>query len=681
MGAGPFRRAAAYPNTQGRGKLERVPTVVIPELPGTDTVEAARPRIGFVSLGCPKNLVDSEVMMGLLHHAGAELTPDAETADIIVVNTCSFIDSAKQESVNTILEMAQHKLANGGRAQKLIVAGCLVERYRDEIRKNIPEVDAVLGTGELDSILAAAGFAARTAPSPFTILNAVPALEVPAGLAIAVDPEAMSLTVADGMETQAGAITTYTGEGSRTDRLLDGDSLAEGSLAESSSAEGSLNAEAGTHPAPRLRQGADAAWTATANQLRKGEAAVNATVHPHARLELGGAAALEVEMAQHNLSASTLAESNLIDRASSAVRKHSQLEVAPQTSRPEGDLREQQGRFRRDGWDGATAALPTYLYSDDTPRILTTPRASAYIKIAEGCDHPCGFCIIPQLRGKFRSRRIASILAEAENLMRQGVRELTLIGQDTTCFGEDLGLKDGLAQLLESLATMHVEGVGRIKWLRFLYAYPNKVTTRLLETIAAHDNIAKYLDVPLQHASASVLKRMKRGGSGAIFLQMLEKARRMVPGIAIRTAFIVGFPGETDEEFADLEAFIKAATIDWLGVFSYSDEEGAAAFDLGAKVPKRTIEARRRRLMRTQLKISAKARAAQVGRVVEVLVEGPSEETELLWKARTLDQAPEIDGHVLLNDFGEHERLVPGTFYRAEITEAHDYDVVARIVD
>ena len=567
------------------------------------TAVAARPRIGFVSLGCPKNLVDSEVMMGLLHHAGAELTPNAEDADIIVVNTCSFIDSAKQESVNTILEMANHKTANGGRAQKLIVAGCLVERYRDEIRKNIPDVDAVLGTGELDAILAAAGMQPTgAAASPFTILNASPAATP-----------------------------------------LNGD------------------------PTPA--------------QLDHGEAAVNAPVHGHVHLELGGAAALEVEVAQGNLSAATLAESSLIDRASSAVRKHSQMNVPEQTSRPEGDLRERQGRFNRDAWDGATADLPSYLYSDETPRILTTPRASAYIKIAEGCDHPCGFCIIPQLRGKFRSRRISSIVNEAENLLRQGVREITLIGQDTTCYGEDLGMKDGLAMLLEALATMEVPGLGRIHWLRFLYAYPNKVTTRLLETVAAHSNIAKYLDVPLQHASALTLKRMKRGGSGAIFLRMLEKARAIVPNLAIRTSFIVGFPGETDEEFAALEDFIKAAKIDWLGVFSYSDEEGAAAFDLGAKVPKRTIEARRRRLMRTQLKISARARAAQVGRTAEVLVEGPSEETDLLWKGRSMQQAPEIDGHVLINDFGDHDQLVPGTFYRAEITEAHDYDVVARIVE
>ena len=553
------------------------------------TAMPARPRIGFVSLGCPKNLVDSEVMMGMVHHAGAELTPDAEDADIIVVNTCSFIDSAKQESVNTILEMAAHK--TDGRARKLIVTGCLVERYRDEIRKNIPEVDTVLGTGELDGILLAAGLTPKPVPntSPFNILTSSPG--------------------------QQGARALPSGE------------------------------------------------------------------HTHAHLELGGAAALEVEVAEGNLSAATLVESTLIDRASSAVRKHSQMDVPEQTSRPEGDLREQQGRFSRDAWDGATAALPSYLYSDDTPRILTTPRASAYIKIAEGCDHPCGFCIIPQLRGKFRSRRISSILNEAENLMRQGVREFTLIGQDTTCYGEDLGMRDGLAMLLEALATLNVEGIGPIKWLRFLYAYPNKVTTKLLETMAAHDNIAKYLDVPLQHASPTVLKRMKRGGSGAIFLKMIDKARTIVPGIAIRTAFIVGFPGETDAEFEELESFIREAKIDWLGVFSYSDEEGSAAFDLGEKVPKRTIEARRRRLMRTQLKISAKARAAQVGREVEVLIEGPSEETDLLWQGRTMQQAPEIDGHVLINDFGDREALVPGTFYRVQITEAHDYDVVAKILD
>jgi ribosomal protein S12 methylthiotransferase len=491
-------------------------------------------------------------MMGLLDRAGGELTARAEDAEILVVNTCSFIDSAKQESVNAILEMVQHKTAHGGKARRLIVAGCLVERYRDEIRRNIPEVDAVVGTGELETILEAAGLSAPGAVSSVQVAS------------------------------------------------------------------------------------------------------------------------------PFNI---------LVGRAASAVHQHShptevgaQLEVGRGgvASRAEGDARERQGRFSRATWDGATAALPEYLYSDETPRILTTPRASAYIKIAEGCDHPCSFCIIPQLRGKFRSRRLESIVAEAERLIAQGVREITLIGQDTTCYGEDLGLKDGLATLLDALAVLP-----GLKWLRFLYAYPNKVTTRLLETMARHETIAKYLDVPLQHASPSVLKRMKRGGTPEVFLRLVEKARAIVPGIVLRTSFIVGFPGETEEDFRQLEEFVRAAKIDWLGVFSYSDEEGAAAFGLDAelKVPKRTIEARRRRLMRLQQKVSAKAKAGWVGREVEVLVEGESEETELLWQGRTALHAPEIDGKVLINDFGPHDGLVAGSFYRAEITESHDYDVVARILE
>ncbi len=512
--------------------------------------ETKRPKVGFVSLGCPKNLVDSEVMMGLLQHNGAELTARAEDAEILVINTCSFIDSAKQESVNTILEMVQHKREHGGKAARIVVAGCLVERYRDEIRANIPEVDAVVGTGELEGILAAAGIApVPRADSPFKILP--PSSELPA--------------------------------------------------------------------------------------------------------------------------------SELIARVPSAVHQHSHpTEQGEQLSRAEGDAREQAGRFSRDAWDGATAELPNYLYSDETPRILSTPRASAYIKIAEGCDHPCSFCIIPQLRGKFRSRRMGSIVAEAQNLIAQGVREITLIGQDTTCYGEDLGLKDGLAQLLDALAVLP-----GLKWLRFLYTYPNKVTTRLLETMAKHETIAKYLDVPLQHASASVLKRMKRGGNGQIFLDLIAKARRIVPGIVVRTSFIVGFPGETEADFNELCEFVKAAKIDWLGVFTYSDEEGAKAFELadGLKVPARTIQARRRKLMRLQQKVSSVAKSQWIGRQLDVLVEGESEETELLWEARTSLHAPEIDGKVLINDFGPHEVLVPGTFYRVEVTESHDYDVVARILE
>lgn len=532
--------------------------------PTADAPRSIRPKVGFVSLGCPKNLVDSEVMMGLLQRAGAELTPRAEDAEILVVNTCSFIDAAKQESVNAILEMTQHKTANGGRVQRLVVAGCLVERYRDEIQRNIPEVDAVVGTGELEAILEAAGLQ-RPRPavldSPFTVLTS----------------------------TQVAAIDS--GE-----------------------------------------------------QIRRAHSAVQ----QHSRPEASGM----------------------------------QVAEAPLTSRPEGDAREAAGRFSREGWDGATAALPSYLYSEATPRVLTTARASAYIKIAEGCDHPCSFCIIPQLRGKFRSRPIASVVAEAGQLIAQGIREITLIGQDTTCYGEDLakdpvtGRRPELADLLDALAPLP-----GLKWLRFLYAYPNKVTTGLLESIARHDNVAKYLDVPLQHASAAVLRRMKRGGSADRFLQILDKARKIVPDLKLRTSFIVGFPGETEADFEELCQFVQAAKFDWLGVFSYSDEEGAKAFDLGEKVPKRTIEARRRKLMRIQNKISRKAKALWVGREIDLLVEGPSEETDLLWQGRTLDQAPEIDGVVLINDFGPHEELVPGTFYRAEITESHDYDVVARIIE
>ncbi|HEY3990422.1 MAG TPA: 30S ribosomal protein S12 methylthiotransferase RimO [Acidobacteriaceae bacterium] len=508
------------------------PTDILEAPPTAPAADAARPRVGFVSLGCPKNLVDSEVMMGLLDRAGAELTADPEAAEILVVNTCSFIDSAKQESVDTILEMAQHKTA--GRARKLIVAGCLVERYRDEIRRNIPEVDAVVGTGELESILSAAGFASVRAASPL----------------------------------------------------------------------------------------------------------VNITL------------------------------------TSPAIPRHAPADAA--ASRAEGDLREQQGRFARDAWDGAAPALPTYLYDETTPRLLATGKTSAYLKIAEGCDHPCSFCVIPNLRGKFRSRRFESVIAEAEQLVARGVREITLIGQDTTCYGEDFGLKDGLASLLDRLA--QIDG---LSWLRFLYAYPNKITGRLLETIAQHDRIVKYLDLPLQHAAAPVLKRMRRGANAEIFLKTLEKVRGAVPGIALRTSFIVGFPGETAEDHAALMDFVREAKFDWMGAFAYSDEEGAHAygFDKSLKVPKRTIEARRRSLMKLQQSISRARKQQWVGQTMEILVEGESEETPLLWEGRSQFHAPEIDGKVYINDFGPHETLVPGTFYRAEITEAHDYDVVARVIE
>ncbi|MCU1256063.1 MAG: ribosomal protein methylthiotransferase, partial [Candidatus Angelobacter sp.] len=344
-------------------------------------------------------------------------------------------------------------------------------------------------------------------------------------------------------------------------------------------------------------------------------------------------------------------------------------------ARAEGLAREQSGRFSRAEWDGAIADLPNYLYDETTPRVLATPKASAYIKIAEGCDHPCGFCIIPQLRGKFRSRHFESVIAEAERLAAGGVREITLIGQDTTCYGEDLGLKDGLALLLERLAQIE-----DLRWVRFLYAYPNKITGKLLETIARNEKICSYVDVPLQHASSSVLKRMKRGAGAEIFLKSVEKMRRTIPNLTLRTSFIVGFPGETEADFGELCDFVQAAQFDWLGVFSYSDEDGSAAYHLGDKVPARKIESRRKKLMQIQRQISKKNKRKLIGRQYDVLALGASEETDLLWEGRTEMHAPEIDGKLFINDFGDHEELVPGTFYRCEITEAHDYDLVARIV-
>ena len=530
-------------------------------------------RIGFISLGCPKNLVDSEVMMGMLQQAGAVMTNEPETADVLVVNTCSFIDSAKQESVDTILEMAGHKVAAGGRAQKLIVAGCLVERYRDEIQANIPEVDAVVGTGELEGILAAAGLLKPAAvASPFHILSDAAAAIGNAGSAI---KDAAMAIVHPAMESVASALS-----------------------------------------------GVDPAST------------------PH-EVGAGRAGGLAVDV----------------------------------TSRPEGDLREQQGRFSRADWTGAAAVAPAYLYDDTTPRLLATGKTSAYIKIAEGCDHPCTFCVIPNLRGKFRSRQLESVVAEARRLVAQGVREITLIGQDTTCYGEDLGLKDGLALLLDRLAV--IEG---LDWLRFLYAYPNKITQRLLDTIARHPTICNYLDVPLQHASPAVLKSMRRGAHADIFLRTLEKARATVPRLVLRTGFIVGFPGETDADFEILKQFVRDAQFDWMGVFGYSDEEGAGAFSFGEKVPPRMIEQRRRQLMKLQQGISKRAKAQWVGRVLPVLVEGESDETELLWEGRSEFHAPEIDGKLYINDFGDETHLVPGSFYTCEITEAHEYDLVARVV-
>jgi ribosomal protein S12 methylthiotransferase len=441
-------------------------------------------KIGFVSLGCPKNLVDSEVMMGLLVAKGHELTPHPDQAEVLVVNTCSFIDPAKRESIDAIIEMAEYKKV--GRAKRLVVAGCLVERYRGDIRKDLPEVDALVGTNELENIVA----------------------------------------------------------------------LCEG-----------------------------------------GEAPAN--------------------------------------------------------------------------------PIEPYLYHDMTPRVLSTPRHYAYIKIAEGCDHPCTFCVIPQYRGAFRSRRFESVVSEATRLFRQGVREINLIGQDTTCYGEDLGLSNGLALLLERLAGIETGGE---KWIRFLYAYPNKVTQTLLDAVAAHASLVKYLDMPLQHASAGVLRRMKRGASGDVFLKLIERVRRTIPGVAIRTSFIVGFPGETDADFQELCDFVQAARFDNLGVFTYSDEDTSASYPLDGKVDGRTAQNRKRRLMAIQRRIARARNRALVGSEVSVLVEGLSPETPLLWEARMSTQVPEIDGVTLINDF-EGAEPRPGEIRRLRITEAHDYDVVGTLLE
>jgi ribosomal protein S12 methylthiotransferase len=443
-------------------------------------------KVGFVSLGCPKNLVDSEVMMGILTREGYELTPRADEAEILVVNTCSFIESAQKESVDAILEMAEHK--KFGAARKLIVAGCLVERFRDQILEQVPEVDAVVGTGEVERILEAV---------------------------------------------------------------------------------------------------------------------------------------------------------------------HGDLRVLP-------------------------AAPPAFLYHDLTPRVITTPRHAAYIKIAEGCDHPCTFCIIPQLRGAFRSRRFESVVREAENLAAAGAREITLIGQDTTSYGEDLGLRDGLAQLLERLAQ-----VEDLLWVRFLYAYPNRVTQKLLDTLAAHPRLAKYMDMPLQHASRKVLARMKRGAHGEAFLKLLERIRTTIPGVSLRTSFIAGFPGETEADFEELCDFVRAAELDWMGVFEYSDVDNANSYTLDEKVDPETITDRRNRLMAIQKKISRDKLREWKNRTATALVEGPSKDNPLVWEARLEGMAPDIDGKLYLTDIElpSGETAETGDVARVEISKSDTYDLIGRAVE
>src|SRR6476469_1276404 len=437
-------------------------------------------KVGFISLGCPKNLVDSEVMMGQLKANGYELTADASQADTIVVNTCGFIDSAKQESIDTILEAAQ--LKTNGQAKRLIVAGCLVERYREELKTAIPEVDAFIGTNQINDILAVADPKVNTRSLPV----------VPIG----------------------------------------------------------------------------------------------------------------------NQSA-------------------------------------------------------TYLYDDSTPRVLATPSHYAFVKIAEGCDRPCAFCFIPQMRGHFRSRRFGSIIAEAHQLAEEGVKEIILVAQDSSRYGEDLGKQDALARLLRELS--HVDG---IEWVRVMYTYPTHISDAFLDVLAEEPKAVKYLDMPLQHASPNVLKRMKRGGNRESLERLIERVRRRVPGIAVRTTFITGFPGETEADVDELMTFVKNVEFDRVGVFTYSDEEGTGAFELSDKVDPKIARQRRDRLMKEQAKIAKRKHQAMIGQTVRVMFEGESNESELLWQGRMETQAPDIDGCVLINDAPEGFNPKVGEMVNVLLTEA-----------
>jgi len=447
-------------------------------------------KVGFVSLGCPKNLVDSEVMMGTLEQAGYEITNSADEAETVVVNTCGFIESAKQESIDAILEAT--RLKEEGKAKRVVVAGCLVERYRDELMKELPDVDAFIGTNEVTRIL---------------------------------------------------------------------------------------------------------------------EAADEKT-------------------------------------------KFRELPLMPV---------------------GKKSA--TYLYDFDTPRHRATQSHTAFIKIAEGCDRPCAFCSIPSMRGSFRSRRFGSIIEEARNLAKQGVKEVVLIAQDSSRYGEDLGELDALAALIRALGE-----IDELEWIRVMYAYPTHISDGFLAAIAETRKAVKYLDMPLQHASRNILKLMRRGGTRESLERLIARVRERVPGITIRTTFITGFPGETEEDFEELMAFVRNCRFDNVGVFTYSDEEGTPAYDLPEKVDPKIAKQRRTRLMKEQAKISKQLSKSKIGRTYKVMFEGLSQESDLLFQGRLQGQAQEIDGYILINDMPED--LVPeiGGIYNVRISEAHQYDLVGEIV-
>ena len=464
-------------------------------------------KIGFVSLGCPKNLVDGEVMLGLAREAGHEITPDAQSADVIVVNTCAFIDNAKEESIDAILEMAQFK--RGGSCKKLIVTGCLAERYRDQLKKEIPEIDVCLGTGEVPEITGAIAGMAR----PLTLFR-------------------------------------------------------------------------------------------SARDLRS---------EAHAK----GAAGPDVESVGHQ--------------------------------------------------------APTYLYDAATPRLLTTPGHYAYMKIAEGCDYTCAFCIIPTLRGAYRSRDEDSVVREAEALAARGVRELLLISQDTTFFGIDRQQRGALARLLRRLN--RVDG---LEWIRLLYLYPTTITDDVLDAMADCDKVCSYVDLPLQHASADVLRRMRRPGNRDAYDKLLARIRRRVPGVTLRTTFIVGFPGETTQDFEELCAFVRDTGFDHVGVFTYSHEEGTRAYAMIDDVPARTKRARRNKLMRLQKEIVRRRQKSRIGDTIRVMVDGPSPESALVLQGRGEGQAPDIDPVVYL-EACDPSAIAAGQIVSARITGAKDYDLIAAV--
>ncbi len=447
-------------------------------------------KVGFVSLGCPKNLVDSEVMMGTLAGAGYEITSDAAEADTVVVNTCGFIESAKQESIDAILEAT--RLKADGHATRVIVAGCLVERYRDDLIKELPEVDAFIGTSQVGEILKAA------------------------------------------------------------DKEFDA----------------------------------------------------------------------------------------------------AQLAVTPVGNK-----------------------TATYLYDEYTPRLRATQAHTAFIKIAEGCDRPCAFCSIPAMRGSFRSRRFGSIVEEARTLAKQGVREVVLIAQDSSRYGEDLGEVDLLAQLIRALGE-----IDDLDWVRVMYAYPTHISEAFLSALAETPKAVKYLDMPLQHASRNVLKMMKRGGNRESLERLIERVRDKVPGVTIRTTFITGFPGETEEDFEELMTFVRNCRFDNVGVFTYSDEEGTPAFELPNKVDAKAAKKRRDRLMKEQAKISRQLNQAKIGKTFPVMFEGISQESDLLFQGRLPGQTQDIDGYILINDIPDNIEPKVGEIYPVLITEAYEYDLIGKIV-